>query len=149
MHGRGGDKELFPVVVHGQHGLGRQILGDDHPADKGLDLALQEPLERACAVDRVIPAVTTNSLALGVRVTPSCLSASRACRDFMSRPTISETSALSEGLIEYDLVDPVEELRTELLFEQVPHLFAGSLADGAVALNALEDNARSPGCWSG
>ena len=49
-----GDKEFFAVVIDHQRRVGLHLVGDDHAADQGLHLPLEEALQRTGAVDGIV-----------------------------------------------------------------------------------------------
>ena len=100
------------AVLHIRHidSTGFRVLGDDLAGQHGFDAVLQEPLEGTGTIDRVITAV--HDEVLGGIGEPQTQLTVRQTLLQVSSQQINDLLGLLllQGLVEYDLIQPVEEL---------------------------------------
>ena len=104
---------------------------------------LQEPLEGTGTIDRVITAV--HDEVLGGIGEPQTQLTIRQTLLQISNQQINDLLGLFllQGLVEYDLIQPVEELGTELLPQQLFHFSPGGFGDVAILVDAVQDIGRA------
>ena len=105
--------QFFAVVVDGDDRAGGRVFGDDLAGDQGLDVRLDEPLQRAGAVLRVEGRVDHVVLGgVGQRqVELACLHAFAEVFDQQVDDAVDVL--LGQRLVVDDLVETVQELGTE------------------------------------
>ena len=115
----GRDREITVLAVHGEGVAALHLAGDDLPADEGLHTVLHEAAQGTGAEGRVVGAV--DDVLLGRRGEGHLELLILQAAVELGHQQIDDVGdvVLGEGLVEHNLVQPVEELGPEGVVQQI------------------------------
>ena len=117
---------------------GGEVAGDYLLCNEGLDLALDKSSERTRTEVRIVAAFNNERLCFVADIQAEVLVGETSAEVVEHEVNDVENVFLGERLVEDYLVETVEKLRSELLFEQSVDLVASLLSDVALGVDAVE-----------
>ena len=135
--------QLAVLGVDAERGVRLDVAAQDALRDERLDRVLQIAVERTRAVLRVIGGVDGQLLGLLGQLAAELLVGQTLVQRRKLQIDDADDVLARERLIEDDLVEPVQELRTERALEQRLHLRLGLVGDVAVGVDAVEQIFRA------
>ena len=137
------NNQFVAVIIYGQHGIRCKVFCNDFSSQQCFDFLLNPTLQRTSTIVDII--AVGNDIILGcIRYGQRQLFVFQPLSQAVQHQVYNLIDfRLHQRFIEYNLIQTVQEFRTERLLQQLVNLLASLFGDFAVCVDAIQNIRRT------